>query len=215
MAGVAGAGAIRPFPNIVSGRVPVIGQGVEVLHFDAFLNKRIPDRRNQAQRRQRFFVPWITPQNHFRAGFGAFTRMALLTVAILRSGMAAVAGHLALMRLVRHLRRGGLLAIRLVAIAAGRTVFYMIFGCISLAVAVKFLLLVAVHAKHPLLIMDIRGTAVFARIFRINPSTMAGRTGFTFIFFDKLMFGQQSGADAADRRGLDVTITAGCMATSA
>lgn len=49
MARVAGARSVRALADIVGRGIPVIGQGIEIGHFDTCLLKRVPHGRNQAQ----------------------------------------------------------------------------------------------------------------------------------------------------------------------
>jgi hypothetical protein len=104
MADIAVAGAVRAFTDIMSGRIPVIGQGVEIFHFDAGRSKSIPHRRNQAQGGQCLLVPRTATQQHPWTGRG-MTAVTIVAIAICRPRVATVTRHFAFVFTVGDLRR--------------------------------------------------------------------------------------------------------------
>src|SRR3989339_966691 len=104
---------------------------------------------------------------------------------------------------------------RRMAVEAGRAVLPLLPGCVSLAVAVELGLLMAVHALHPFLVMDVRRPPIFAGILGINSPSVTEGAGLPFIPFYEPMSFQQPGADAADHRPFHMTVAAGGMAAPA
>ena len=72
----------------------------------------------------------------------------------------------------------------------------------------KFSLLVAIEAGHPLLIMNIGCTTVLSREFRVNPASVAYGTGLSVIPGDELVILDKTRTDSAHLRGFHVTIAA-------
>jgi len=214
MTGVAITRPVGPLTDIMRGRIPVIGQRVKVFHLNTGGCKGIAHCGNQAQRRQHFFVSWVFAQNHPGTGRGVAS-VTIIAIAVGSAGMATVTRHLALMLAMSNFRRHLGFVSQFMAVSAGGPVFYLLFGCICLAVSVKFSFFMAVHAQHAFLVMNVRRTAVFADVFRINTAAVTKCAGFAFIFLHKLMFCDQPNADPADRRPFDMAIPAGCMTAPA
>jgi len=121
MAGIAIAGAVGAFADVVRGRVPVIGRRVEMFHLDPGGGECIAHCWNQPQRGQGLFVPGASPQHHPGTGRG-MAAMTIVAIAVSRSGVAAVAGHLAVVLAMGDLRGQLSLPARLVAVLqAGRS----------------------------------------------------------------------------------------------
>ena len=110
---------------------------------------------------------------------------------------------------------GNLIFSVLVARFALRAILDFLLGIVHLAVPVQFTLFVAINTHHPFLVVDIRSSSEFTGKFRINTSAVTRGAGFAFIFLDKLMAGNQAGGNSGNGRRLDMTITAGGMATPA
>lgn len=215
MAGITGAGSVRSFANIVGRRIPIIGKGIKVCHFDAGLGKRIAYGRNKPQRGQRFPVPRIQTKEHLWIGFGASPEMALLALAIICTGMAAVACHLAFMCAVSDLVHGLGFVAQLVAVPAGRSVFDVLLGCVSGTVPVQFSLRMAVHTQHALLVMGVRRTIVFTCVFGVDAAAVAKGACFALILLYEFMLCHKPNADASHRSAFYMAITAGGVATPA
>jgi len=79
----------------------------------------------------------------------------------------------------------------------------------------KFILLVAIQAGHPLLIMDISRAAILSGEFRINPASMAYGTGFSVVPGNELVVLDKPGADTADFGGFHMAISARGMTAPA
>jgi len=135
--------------------------------------------------------------------------MALLALSVSRSRMAAVTRDFAFMFAMRNLRRQLGLIAGLMAVFTGRTIFHMLLGRVSRTVTVQLRFFMAVHAQHTLLVMHIRCAAVFTGIFGIDTAAVTEGAGFPLVFFHKFMLRDESDADPAHGRGLDMAIAAG------
>lgn len=214
MTGVAIARAVRTFADIVRGRIPVIGQRIKIFHFDAGGRKGVAHGGYQTQGGQGFFVARTLPQYHTGTGRGVAT-VAIVAISVGRPGMTSVTGYFPFVLPMGDLRRQFGLVAGFMAILACRSLLDFPFGLVGIAVAVKFLFLVAIHAQHAFLIMDVRRTAVITCIFRIDATAVAKRAGFAFVLFNEFMFGNQSDADATHRRTFHMAIATGCVTAPA
>lgn len=142
--------------------------------------------------------------------------MAIVTIPVFGGGMTTVTGHLVPVLGMSGTRSQSRFLTEFgVAVRAGGPVLDILLGQISCTVTVHFGLLVAVHAEHTLLVMNIRFPAVFTRIFGINPSAVAESAGFPLILFNEFVALNKTDADTTHGCAIDVTITAGGVAASA
>ncbi len=215
MAGIAEAGALCPLPDAVDRGIPVVRQSIEMLHPDPRRGKGVTHRRDKPERRDHFFIP--EAPSEIKSGFGRGTgsEMAAVAIPVFGGGVTAVTAQLLLMTAVGEARREFLFAAQLVAVEAPRPFLDLVLRLISFAVAVKLRFLVAVHAEHPLLVMDVGPTAVFPHKLRIDPPAVAEGTGLPFVFRDEPVPLDEADADAPDRRPLYVAIPAGGVAAPA
>jgi len=129
--------------------------------------------------------------------------------------MAPVAAHLALVGVVRQTGAERVRLDGLVTVRALGPVLHVLLGQVSRAVPVHLLLLVTVHAHHTLLVVNIRGAAVFTGIFRVYAAPVAEGAGLSLVLLDELMTLDKPEADARYRRGFHVTGSAGGVAAPA
>jgi hypothetical protein len=129
--------------------------------------------------------------------------------------VAAVAGNLSLVIAVR--KSGGKLGFlpKLVTVPARRSCLDVILGEIEVPVSVHLFFAVAIYAHRSLLVMDVRPSPIFPRVFGIYPPAVAKGAGLALIPFDELVSLDKADADPGDGRGLYVTATAGGVAAPA
>jgi len=200
MAGIAGSGPVRALSDVVGRGIPVIGKGVVMGQGKPGFVEGIPDGGDDAQRRNLIPVPGVFPEDEARFGFGAGSFMAIVAVSILAAGVTTIATYFALVNVVGHLRQRFLRLDCCVAVFAGRPILNHLLGEILLTVAVEFPLLVAVQAHHPFLVVDIRRSAVFTRVFRINASSVTEGAGLALIPLDEFVSLDQAQADSRNGR---------------
>jgi len=141
--------------------------------------------------------------------------VAVAAISVLTGGVAAVAGNLSLVIAVR--KSGGKLGFlpKLVTVPARRSCLDVILGEIEVPVSVHLFFAVAIYAHLSLLVMDVRPSPIFPRVFGIDPPAVAKGAGLALIPFDELVSLDKADADPGDGRGLYVTATAGGVAAPA
>lgn len=215
MAGIAEAGALCPLPDAVDRGIPVVRQSIEMLHPDPRRGKGVTHRRDKPERRDHFFIP--EAPSEIKSGFGCGTgsEMAAVAIPVFGGGVTAVTTDPFFMAAVGEARRQFLLPAELVAIQTSGPVLHVVLRLVCRAVAMEVRLLVAVHAEHSLLVMNIGPPPVFACILRVNSSAVAEGAGLSLVFPDKAVSLDEPDADAFHCRSLHMAVAAGSVAAPA
>ncbi len=195
MAGIAGTRPVCSLLDVVHRRIPVIGHFIKIFHFDPGLLKGTSYSRYDPERCQGLAVTWIQAQDKIRFSRRAGVGMATVALAILTGRMTGLTACI-----IFVYRMSKVKTFILMAGLAFWTVLDVIFRFIHIAVTMHFLLLVAIHTHHALLVMDIRRSTVFPGEFRINAPAVTGSTGLSFVLLHKFMALEQAAGNAADRR---------------
>ena len=137
--------------------------------------------------------------------------MTTIAIPVFRRCVTRVAACLVLVLEMGDFRRELCLIASSMTVPAGRPVFHFFLGTVHPAISVKLPLIVAVHAHHPLFVVDIRTTAILTDEFRVNPAAVAEGAGLSFISFHKPMTLDETNAYPADRGRLHVAVATGGM----
>ena len=108
-----------------------------------------------------------------------------------------------------------LLSSELVAVQTPGPILHIVLRMVRRTVAMEFRLFVAVHAKHPFLVMNIGAPAVFAHKLGIHPSAVAESTGLALVSGNKPMPLNQTCAETAYCRTFHMAVPARRVAAPA
>jgi len=215
VAGITGPGSFCALLDIMHRSIPVIWDGIEIFHFNTRFHERITYGWDNPQRGDLISVSWIPAEDKTGFGSGSRSLMAIETVSILRTGMAAVTADLVLVNAVSSFDKQFFRFDRLMAIRASRPILDGLLRQVLFPITMKFPLFMAVHAHHSFLIMNVRRTAIFTREFRIDATAVAERAGFSFIFFYEFMSLNEAETDPGNSRRFYMAPSTGSMAATA
>jgi hypothetical protein len=210
MTGITETGSLRTLLDVVGWSIPVVGEMIKFLHVNPFALKTIPDRRNEPQCRDQFFIPGI--ESEHETGFcGRVSAMTCVAVTVFRRGMATVTAYLILMLEMGNACRQPYLISQLMTIQTGGPVLHFLLRFVHLSISMDLSLFVTIHAHQSFFIMDIGTAAILAGKFRVYSPAMAECARLSFVFFHETVPLDETDINPADLRGLYMAITAGSV----